>query len=149
MTNTFTVLLKKTPNSLNISASNSDELWKKLKEQGVDWASDDVLLITLAEESSENRTVCDAVRSLYNLDVVNGDKLYLRINNDFDPNHEVYLIPSVMDGGLVEFQISNGPVNERNDSRDTYSIEDANRIFDEVVEKGWRSIGVRPLSRRG
>lgn len=36
MTNTFTVL-KKTPNSLNISASNSDELWKKLKEQGLEY----------------------------------------------------------------------------------------------------------------
>lgn len=127
--------LKRTTNRLNVTAGGSDDLWMELESQGI--TSDDVVLITLENESGENRAICDAVRSIEStgLDV----HVYLNVHPSADPAREAYLIASVMDGGLVEFQVSDGPAGHRGTSYDTYDIEEARRIFDEVVEKGWRS----------
>ena len=95
---------------------------------------DDVHLITLKGESDEERAVGDAVRTLERNGNVN---IYLGI----EPYHiglgYVYLIASVLHGGLVEYQVSNGRATERGMSFDCYRLSEAKQLFSQIVEKGW------------
>jgi len=122
--------LGRTDNRLIEEAGGSVDLWEQLEEMGL--AHEDVVFINLEGESGENRIICNAVREL---EQVGCHDVYLAV----DPDASVYLLASVQHGGLIEFQVSDGPAGDRGTSYDCYEFTEAKRIFDEVVEKGWKN----------
>ena len=134
--------LKLTTNRLVVGndqeVGGTDELWCYLNEQGIQY--EDVLLITPSKESSDDRIVADAVRVLDSkgvLDIVLG----------VDEDEDVFIIASVMHGGLVEYQVSDGLPGKRSNSYDTYSYTEAKKIFDRCANEGyWPLSAIVPFS---
>lgn len=122
--------LKLTSNLLmvgnNQEVGGSDELWDYLNEQGIQ--PEDVLVIAPSHQSSHDRIIDDAIRTLDSKGVVD-------IILDVDQETNTFLIASVMHGSLVEYQISDGPPGFRSNSQDTYFYTEAENMFDTEVKR--------------
>ncbi len=120
--------LGRSTNRFKQKAGGTDDLWVELPEL----EHDDVLLITIDGESEDERVIGDAIRTLEGKGIID------QVFGVHHHNPEVYLVASVMHGGLIEYQVSDGPPCDRGNSFDCYEYKEARRLFDNIVEKGWK-----------
>jgi hypothetical protein len=107
----------------------ADELWDYLHEKNIQ--ENDVFLITVAGESTEDRAIANSVRVLHAFDVKN---IIFKIDERTNTrkNILVYFTANVEAGKLVRYEIS-----DRNDSLIAYTYSDAKAVFDLCLKKGF------------
>ena len=77
----------------------------------------------------------DIARSVRELCGLLSRDIYL----DMNLQHHVFLIASVLESKLVEYQVTNGPTNERSDMLSFLHLQDAVAAFDIIAMHGWNS----------
>jgi len=112
--------------------SSSDSLAGHLV--GMGYGADEVSNVTTDEKFHlEDEAIILCVKQLFKAGVI-GTYLAIDLKND------VFLIPMPSAFGLIEFQVSNGPMNNRSFSNDFFSYVEARKHFDAIAEIGWEAV---------
>lgn len=110
------------------NCAGATDLLDHLHDLGI--LSEDILYVEPEGISDEDREINDMVRRLESKDIF---PVF-----DVDDVDEVYIVPAVLEGGLVEYQVSDGLPEYRSTSIDVYSYSEAKRIFDHLSQLGWK-----------
>lgn len=108
----------------------ADELWDWLNEKGIQ--ADDVLLITVVGESTQDRAISDALRTMH---ANNINHITFKVDQRKNKSALVHFTAAVEAGNLVRYEIS-----DHNDSMVTYTYSDAQKVFDRYMKHGWNLV---------
>jgi len=112
---------------VQVRAGGGGDVGGELDAIGVDDKTD-VRKIEVVGQSDQDWIINDSIRQMEERGVRD---IVLGVGED------VYLIASVLHGGLVEFQVSNGPPDNRGTSHDFYAFSEAKEEFDRIMTWGW------------